>query len=182
MTLTVTSRTLWILIALICAALATASLVLTPLLDLDPCHLCIFQRLLFMILALLAALTAALQQPGRPLFAARLAGLTLLPIAALGGGVAVYQSWLQWQPADSIACIGGPPGLIERLVEWLGQQVPSLFMASGFCEDRELVILGLSLANWAFLFFLAILVAGAWALWRDRHEPNPSALQQRVHS
>jgi hypothetical protein len=72
MTLTVTSRTLWILIALISAALATASLVLTLLLDLDPCHLSIFQRLLFMILALLAALTATLQQPGRPLFAARL--------------------------------------------------------------------------------------------------------------
>ncbi|WP_296698956.1 disulfide bond formation protein B [Thiocapsa sp. UBA6158] len=182
MTLTFTSRTLWILIALICAALTTASLVLTPLLDLDPCHLCIVQRLLFMIMALLAALAAALQQPGRPLFAARLVGLTLLPIAAVGSGIAAYQSWLQWQPADSISCIGGPPGPIERLVEWLGQQVPSLFMARGFCEDRELVILGLSLANWAFLFFLGILVAGVWALRHARREPNPRGLHRRDHS
>jgi disulfide bond formation protein DsbB len=101
---------------------------------------------------------------------------------ALGGGVAADQSRLQWQPADSISCIGSPLGPIERLVEWLGRQVPSLFMASGFCEDRELVILGLSLANWAFLFFLGILVAGAWALWRDRREPNPRGLHRRDHS
>lgn len=182
MTLTLTSRTLWVLIALISATLAAASLVLTPVLDLDPCHLCIFQRLLFMILALLATLAAALQQPGRSLLAARLAGLSLLPIAALGVGVAAYQSWLQWQPADSISCFGGPPGPIERWVEWLGQQVPSLFMASGFCEDRELVILGLSLANWSFLFFIAILVVGAWVLWRDRREPNRRKRRGRDHT
>ena len=107
---------------------------------------------------------------------------SLLPTAALGIGVAAYQSSLQSQPQDSISCIGKPPGPIERLVEWLGQQVPSLFMASGLCEDRELVILGLSLANWAFLFFLAILVAGAWSLRRDRREPNPRALYRRDHS
>ncbi|MBK1646757.1 disulfide bond formation protein B [Thiocapsa imhoffii] len=175
-------RHVWVVIALTSAVLALASLVLTPLLDLDPCHLCIFQRLLFMILTLLAGFAAAWRHPGRSLLPARLAGLTLLPIAALGVGVAAHQSWLQWQPLDGISCIGGPPGPIERVVEWLGQQVPSLFMASGFCEDSELVILGLSLANWAFLFFLAILVAGTWALWHDRREPNPHARHRRHHS
>jgi disulfide bond formation protein DsbB len=179
MTLTFTSRTLGVLIAVISAALATASLVLTPLLDLDPCHLCIFQRLLFMILALFAGLAAAWQYPGRSPLLARLSGLTLLPIAALGVGVAAYQSWLQVQPQDSISCIGGPPGPIERLVEWLGQQVPSLFMAGGVCEDREPVILGLSLANRAFVFFLAILVAGVWALWRAWPWPHPESTQRR---
>ncbi len=179
MTLTLTSRILWVLIAVTSTSLAAASLVLTPLLDLDPCHLCIFQRLLFMILALFAALAAAWQYPGRSPLLARLSGLTLLLIAALGVGVAAYQSWLQWQPPDSISCIGGPPGPIERLVEWLGQQVPSLFMASGFCEDRELVILGLSLANWVFVFFLAILVAGAWAMWRACRWPHPESTHRR---
>ncbi|RKT46981.1 disulfide bond formation protein B [Thiocapsa rosea] len=172
-------RPIWVVIALTSTVIALASLVLTPLLDLDPCHLCIFQRLLFMILAALAGLAAAWPHPGRSPLPARLAGLTLLPIAALGVGVAAHQSWLQWQPLDGISCIGGPPGPIERVVEWLGQQVPSLFMASGFCEDRELVILGLSLANWAFVFFLAILVAGAWALWRAWRWPHPESTQRR---
>ncbi|WPL17003.1 disulfide bond formation protein B [Thiorhodovibrio winogradskyi] len=159
-------RPVWILLALITAATALASLVLTPWLDLDPCHLCIFERTLFMLLALLATLTAALWRPDWRRFVARASALLFLALAALGSGVAAYQSWLQWQPVDTISCIGGPPGPIERLVEWLGQQMPALFLASGFCEDTELVILGLSLANLAFVVFGAALAAGIWALWR----------------
>ena len=37
-------RPLWALLALITAAVALASLVLTPWLELEPCHLCILQR------------------------------------------------------------------------------------------------------------------------------------------
>ena len=159
-------RPLWALLALIAAAAALASLVLTPWLHLEPCHLCIFQRLLFMLMALLAALTAALSHTGWRRFGARLTALIFLGLAALGSGAAAYQSWLQWQPPDEVSCVGGQPGLIERLVEWLGQQSPALFMVSGFCEDKQLAILGLSLANWALLIFVAALAAGAWALWR----------------
>ena len=165
----VAPRLLWMLLALITAAVALASLVLTPWLKLEPCHLCIFQRTFFMLMALLAGLTAALSHPDWRSLGARLSALIFLGLAALGSGVAAYQSWLQWQPMDQVSCIGGPPGPIERLVEWLGQQVPALFLASGFCEDRQLVILGLSLANWAFLVFVAALAAGAWALWRGWH-------------
>jgi disulfide bond formation protein DsbB len=53
-------------------------------------------------------------------------------------------------------------------VEWLGQQMPALFLATGFCEDKELTILGLSLANWALAAFAACLAAAGWALWRSR--------------
>jgi len=141
--------------------------VLTPWLELEPCHLCIFQRTLFMLMALLAALTAALSYPDWRRLGARLTAVLFLVLAVLGSGVAAYQSWLQWQPIDQASCIGGPLGPIERLVEWLGQQSPALFMASGLCEDKQLVILGLSLANWAFLVFIGVLGGGAWALWRD---------------
>ncbi|MFN3595234.1 MAG: disulfide bond formation protein B [Thiobacillaceae bacterium] len=87
-----------------------------------------------------------------------------LPLSALGGGVAAYQSWLQMQSPGSISCVGGEPGLIERLVEWLGQRVPELFLATGFCEEKELVILGLSLANWALIAFACFFILALWAL------------------
>jgi protein dithiol:quinone oxidoreductase len=160
----VTPRTLWLALAAGCAGLAMASLVLTPWLDLHPCHLCIFQRLLFMLIAVLALVTVALAGPR----SRWLPGGLVLCLAALGAAVAGYQTWLQAQPPGSISCGGGQPGLIERLVEWLGQQVPSLFLATGFCEETELVIFGLSLANWALVSFAACLVAAAWALWADR--------------
>ena len=160
----ITPRTIWFVLAAGCAGLGIASLVLTFWLDLHPCHLCIFQRLLFMLNATLALVAALLVSPrGR-----RLPGALFLGLAGLGIAVAAYQTWLQAQPPGSISCVGGQPGLIERLVEWLGQQVPSLFLATGFCEEAELVIFGLSLAHWALVSFAACLIAAAWALLADR--------------
>ncbi|KAF0102340.1 MAG: disulfide bond formation protein DsbB [bacterium] len=153
-------RLLWSLVAAGAFALAAASLLLSAWLDLHPCHLCIFQRLLYMLLALLGLL-AALKAGTR---LGMLAGGLVLATAAAGAATAAYQSWLQMQPAGSISCMAGEPGLIERLVEWLGQQWPTLFLATGFCEDTELMVLGLSLANWSLIFFLACLGAAAWAL------------------
>jgi disulfide bond formation protein DsbB len=56
--------------------------------------------------------------------------------------------------------------LIERLVDWLGMQWPSLFLATGFCTSREWVFLGLSMANWSMLIFAGI--AGYAALFFAR--------------
>lgn len=160
-------RLAWAMLAAGAAIATAASLLSTLWLGLDPCHLCIFQRLLFMILtllAILAALGSGLDGSGLP---GRLLGALTLPVSATGAGVAAYQSWLQGQPPDHASCTAGPPGLIERLVEWLGQQSPDLFMATGFCEDRALVVLGLSLANWAVIAFALILGAGIWILSRQ---------------
>jgi protein dithiol:quinone oxidoreductase len=157
---------LWIFLALAAASIAFASVVVTPWLDLEPCHLCIFQRLLFMVLALLAGVAALTGCIGMARPVALLPGLLFLIIAATGGSISAYQSWLQWHPLESISCVGGQLGPIERLVEWLGQLVPSLFLATGFCEDKQLVIYGLSLANAAFAAFLLMLAAGIWAARR----------------
>lgn len=160
-----TPRRLWLLMAAACLALSAGSLVLTAALDLHPCHLCIFQRLLFMLLAVLALLAAIL-----PRAAGRAAGILTLPLAAWGLGVAAYQSWLQAQPPGSASCMGGQPSLIERVVEWLGQWQPDLFLATGFCEEAELAILKLTLANWALLAFAACLFVALRALWLARRE------------
>lgn len=178
--ITITPLTLWIALAAGCTGLVLASLILTAWLDLHPCHLCIFQRLLFMSIAALALVAALLAR----LRTRRPFGGLALALAGLGVGVATYQSWLQAQPPGAISCVGGQPGLIEHLVEWLGQQVPSLFLATGFCEETELVIFGLSLANWALVSFAACLIVASWALWRDRRAntcpiPDTSQLETR---
>jgi disulfide bond formation protein DsbB len=152
---------LWLALGLGATALVAASLILTAWLGLHPCHLCIFQRLLFMALAGIGLSGFLLAQVSQRLAA----GLTL-PIAALGVGVAAYQSWLQAQPSGSISCMSSEPGLIERLIEWLGEKLPELFLATGFCEEAELSILGLTLANWAMLSFSLFFLAALWALFR----------------
>jgi len=144
-----TARQFWLALALTAAGLVAGSLILTAWLDLHPCPLCIFQRLLLMVIAVFALAAFWLRGGWQ-----RLAGGLTLPLSGLGMGVAGYQSWLQTRPPGTDSCAGGEPGMIERLVEWLGQRVPELFLATGFCDEEALDILGLSLANWALAAFI----------------------------
>ena len=156
-----TPRLIWMLLGAGATALAASSVILTEWLHLNPCPLCIFQRLLFMVIALLAFIAASgLLQ--------RTLGVGIVLLSGTGFATASYQSWLQAQPHGSISCLGGEPNLVERLVYYLSDAWPALFQVSGFCEDKELVIFGLSLANWAVLCFAAGVAAALWALLQRR--------------
>ncbi len=158
------SRFIWLGVAVASATLVAASLILVAWLKLSPCPLCIFQRLLFMIMSVLA-LAAFL---GSRRTVGRAAGVLTLLLSMSGIAVAAYQVWLQAQPSAMFSCGGADPNLIERLVDWLGQQAPFLFLATGICADKELLILGYSLAVWALVAFTASMAASFWALFARR--------------
>ena len=164
-------RALWLAIAGASTGIGLTSIALASWLGLDPCHLCIFQRLSMLVvggLALWAGLAA-----GRRLQLWISGSLTLI-VALFGAGAAAYQSWIQMQPIGSVTCTGGRPGLIELLIEWLGQKLPALFLATGFCEDEAYRLLGLTLANWSALCFLALAGVIAGALWTAADTSTPS--------
>ncbi|MGB3918660.1 disulfide bond formation protein B [Thiothrix litoralis] len=156
--LTFIRKNLWLAIGLIALSIAASSFVLTAWLDLHPCYLCIFQRLLFMLIGVFGLLAVT----G---FGEKVWGWLVLLLAGVGTATASYQTWLQLQPPGEVSCAGGQPNLIEQLVYFLSDHVPGLFEVTGLCEDEELVILGLSLANWALVSFLSALVVAAWALF-----------------
>ncbi len=140
------------------AALSLASLGVTVfglnlqhLLHLSPCPYCIFQRLLYLVIAGLALL-------GFLFPSAQLLWIGLIAVSAFSGlGIAVYQSWMQAYPELAPACGFSNPDLIEQFVDLLGMQWPSLFLATGFCSSKEWVFFGLSIANWSVLLFGGIL-------------------------
>ncbi|EXJ15059.1 hypothetical protein D779_1928 [Imhoffiella purpurea] len=43
-----------------------------------------------------------------------------------------------------------------------------MFLATGFCEETGLTILGLSLANWALICFTLCAGLGGWLWWQSR--------------
>ena len=136
-------------------ALGTLGLVafgmeLQQLFRLAPCPLCIFQRVLYIVIGLVA-MAGVLLPGGRLLWSALIAAL-----AAGGVAVAGYQTWMQAFPHLATECGYSDPNLIERLVDWLGMQWPSLFLATGFCTSREWEFIGLSMANWSLLVFAGI--------------------------
>ena len=140
--------------------LLASGLALGEWLRLQPCYWCNFQRLLYMVLAIVGLCGVLL--PGLMRF------WSLLSAAASLGGVlaAGKQSWMQFAPQDAIECGFGDPTRIEQLVDWLGGLWPSMFMVTGLCKDKDWVFLGLSLANWSGICFLALLCFSVWLLFR----------------
>lgn len=128
-----------------------------------PCSLCILQRFIYLVYCFWALCGVVV--PG-----ARRFWCVLLALTAAGGMAAAgWQSWMEYAPHLVTECGFGEPALYERLVNWLGAQWPSLFMVTGFCTQQDWHFLGLSLANWSVLFFLALLLAAAGlCFWRGK--------------
>nr|Q47BA6.1 RecName: Full=Disulfide bond formation protein B; AltName: Full=Disulfide oxidoreductase [Dechloromonas aromatica RCB] len=133
-----------------CLGLVAVGMALQTLLHLAPCPLCIFQRLLYIMIGFVGLLGFVLPA-GRLLWSTLAAGL-----GVLGFGVAAYQTWMQAFPDLAPECGFTDPNAIERLVDWLGMEWPSMFLATGFCTSRDWELLGLSMANWSVLIFAGI--------------------------
>lgn len=136
------------LLAMAAVAMAAAAVMAGEWLRLQACPLCIFQRVLYLAIAVVAVVGILLP------FGHRFWGVLITLLSIGGVATAGYQSWLQLAPDTSMACGFGDPTLIEQLVDWLGMRWPRLFMATGFCSSKEWVVLGLSMANWSGLGFL----------------------------
>lgn len=139
-------------LSLACFGLVGFGLKLQAMYHLAPCPLCIFQRLLYLLVGVLALAGFLLSGVGRGLSRLVIAG-----VALLGIGVSAYQTWMQAYPQLANECSYTDPNLIEQFVDWLGMQYPPLFLATGFCTSKEWVFLGLSMANWSLLVFAGIL-------------------------
>ena len=122
--------------------------------------MCITQRLFYYLggIAALLALFAI-----RKILWQRLTSIVVI-VAALGGlATAGRQIWLQHLPADKVPECG--PGLQY----WLEnnpflETLQLLFKGDGNCAEIDWSFLGLSIAGWSALWFLAMLVVGIWLL------------------
>jgi disulfide bond formation protein DsbB len=152
------SRIFYAAVFVVCAGLIGFGLYLQHSKGLEPCPLCILQRIIFVAIGVVA-LAAALLGPRRP--AARLgSGLAVALLALAGVGVAGRQSWLQHFPPPIQECGADFYFLVDTTP--LGQLLPALFSGSGDCAQRSWLFLNLSIAEWALLFFAAIAILTLW--------------------
>lgn len=154
------SRFVFIVLTIVPLGLVAAGVFLGKYPRLQPCYLCNFQRLLYLMLAAFAL---------GGVFSPRIKKLWsfFFGLTALGGVlVALQQSWMQYAPEQTTECGFSDPTLIERLVDWLGALWPSMFMVTGFCKDKELVFFGLSLANLSGVCFLGLTLVASWQFFR----------------
>jgi disulfide bond formation protein DsbB len=148
---------------LVCAGLIGWALWLQYGEGLDPCPLCMFQRVCVIAVGVLF-LIAAVHNPERP-GAALYALLTLL-VAGAGAGLAGRQIWLQALPKDQVPACGMGLSYMMESMPWL-DVFTRVLKGTGECAEKAWVFLGLSIAGWTFVFFVGMIVAAIALIRRD---------------
>ena len=119
--------------------------------------MCIVQRYAMFLVALFAALAWASKR--KALTVGFAVGVVLFALA--GAAVAARQSWLQWYPPEIVSCGRDFYGMVENLP--IKRALPMIFAGSGDCTKVDWSFLRLSIANWAFLYFVAVAGLATWA-------------------
>lgn len=159
------ARAPFVAAALTSFGLVFGGVAMAQLMNLAACPLCIVQRMLYLLLGMLAATGVALA--ARPL-GRRIAALLMALVAGTGIFVAGYQVWIQRFARDTKCAVDTP--WWERLVDWAGEQVPLLFQPNGLCSDAAWKFLGLSIAEWSLMAFAALLLLALGTVFRREHD------------
>ena len=157
-------RQTFLLMALTCAAAMGFALWLQTAQGLEPCPLCIFQRVAVISTSVIALL-AALHHPAGLM---RRVYALLTALTALAGIiVAGRHVWLQHLPPDLVPACG--PGLDYWIAALPWQQViQQVFHGSGECAKVDWVWLGLSLPGWVLVLCAGLFSAALWQGLRRR--------------
>lgn len=142
------------------AALVYAIVWLQMFRGLEPCPLCILDRVAFATAAVVFLL-AALHGPGslgRRIYAA----VALVPLI-FGLGTAGRHVWLQQLPADQVPACG--PSLGYMMETFPLQRVIDLVLrGSGSCAEIQWQFLGGSIAQWTLILFVGLTLIAGWLL------------------
>lgn len=154
-------KPLLLLTALASLGLLGVGLYLQLVLEMLPCPLCVLQRYAFAAVALACGVTLLL-----PAAATRV-GAALACMASLtGAGIAIRHLWVKAHP--TVSC-GIDPLETSLNDVFIARWLPTLFQADGLCTTDYDPILGLSIPQWALVWFTVFaLITAAVALRGQR--------------
>lgn len=160
-----TARTANILGAAACAALLAYAYYAQYAMHLEPCPLCIFQRVGIFALGVIFAL-AALHDPG---VVGRRVYAVLLDLAAMATiGVAARQLYIQSLPPDAVPACGASLDFLLKVFP-LNEVLVKVLTGSGECAKVDWRFLGLAMPAWVLIAAAGLGGFGVWA--NVRREP-----------
>ena len=152
------NRGVFAFITIVCAALvAFAIFYMQEELGLEPCPMCILSRYTFIAIGIVA-LAAAIHGPR----GAWLKGYAMLVtlLAAIGIGVSARHSYLQHNPPKIETCGADLDFILSNMP--LSKAFPKIFAGTGSCTRVDWSFLGLSIPEWAGIWFLAFAALVIW--------------------
>jgi len=155
-------RIFFISIFSICLALLSFGLYLEHFQkSLEACPLCIFQRIAYILIGLIA-LIGATHNP-KDLFLVIYKFLIIIT-AITGALIAGRQVWLQHLPPELVPECG--PGLDYMLnVFPLSDAIKMILSGSGECAEVQWRFIGFSIAEWSLIMFIGITVATTLSIY-----------------
>ena len=135
-----------------CVGLVAAALYFQHIDGLDPCPLCIFQRIAFILMGVVFLIAFLHNPKGTGM---RIYGALTTVVGLAGITIAARHVWLQNAPEDQVPECG--PGL-DFMVEVLPFHVmlEKVFMGSGECAEVSWTFLGLSMPAWSLIWLLLL--------------------------
>ncbi len=147
---------------LACGGLMGYALYAQHVLGLDPCPLCVFQRVAVIALGLAFGL-AALHGPGR--LGRRVYASMITMLALAGAGVSARHLWLQSLPPERVPACG--PGLDYMLETFpFTEMLRSVLSGSGECAKVDWQFLGVAMPGWVLISMVVLGLFGVWNNWR----------------
>jgi disulfide bond formation protein DsbB len=130
---------------------------------LEPCSLCIFQRLCYIAYGLIA-LFAIIHNPSS--WGARFYAFLQVPVIILGVTLALRQVWIQSLPTPQVASCG--PGLNFLLQEFsVSKVVQVVWAGSSDCALVSWRFWNLSMASWSAILFGVLLLVALFTLLKS---------------
>lgn len=160
----VSPRPLFFLAFLGCVLLMAVALYLEHVVGLEPCPLCIVQRICVIGFGLVC-LVAAIHGPARG--GQRVYAVLALLFALGGAATAGRQIWLQSVPPEQLeACLPGLEYMIEAFP--LQEIVSKVFRGTADCAEVNWTLFGMSIPEWSLLGFIGMLGFALYQLLRRR--------------
>jgi disulfide bond formation protein DsbB len=130
-------------------------------LGLEPCPMCILSRYTFVTIAAIS-LVAAIHNPRG--IALKAYGIVVALLCAAGLGVSLRHSYLQHFPPKVESC-GADLGFLLN-TNPLAQALPKIFAGTGSCSKVDWRFLGLSIPEWAGVWYVIFAAAVLWVSLR----------------
>jgi disulfide bond formation protein DsbB len=149
------------LLLVFCAFLIASALYFQFAGGLEPCPLCISQRI--MVLAVgLVMLGAVLHRPGKR--GIRVYAVLGFFVSMVGAAISARHVWLQHLPAEEVPSCG--PGLGYMFQNFpLSDALKTMLTGTGDCAKVDWTLFGLSMPAWVLICFLGIGLASLLQLW-----------------
>lgn len=157
----ISNRQIFILIAVSCVGLLASAYYFEYAMFLDPCPLCMMQRIAVLLVGLAAIIGIVFTEPTIQFIGSLVTAL----FALFGIGVAGRHVWIQNLPADQVPTCGPSLEYMVDTLPW-AEVLAVMLRGNGNCADLQWSFLGLSMPMWVLVWFVGYFAVAGFMAWR----------------